>query len=377
MNSYQRSLEGANDQKVTITQPLYSNLPSNIYINIQIRGGTSSSFGIYQPHLPMRFSSSFNDSFIEDMQHYYVSIVTLTVSTHSLPLFIFDDIDLTQTNPNQTEWVLSFVYNNNIYQDYVPYIPSTSQPAPTPLSFNTTYYYGYNYLSIVRMLNQCLITIYQTMFAANSVALGTLGLTNTDYPYFIWNNQKKTFSLIYNKLFVGSGIQFFQNDSMNVKLNGFDTNFNGVRGDSLDYEFVFETMTETDYDATNNQNEQQYSCVQNFQTINQLVVISNSLKCRSEFILSENNSLLNSSSVLFSLNPLLESEQSQKSTLVYTSNGAYRLVDVLSRGNQRQLDMAVYYTTSDGTFSPVYLAKNEVCTLKLGFFKRSMFNNQY
>lgn len=375
-NIYKNTLEQAHSNEIVITKPLPSDLDNNIYVNIQINGDANNKNGnIYQPHKRMTFSQAFNDSFINDIENYYVSIITLTISSHSIPLIYFDDIDTTQTaNPNLTTWVFTFSFNGNDYSKAVVFTSATTQQPPLIPGSQSSYYHLSNYNSLVLMLNNTIASIYSDLYTDPAVA-GFLG--PGDRPFIFFDEDKEKFTLVYNKNFIGSGIQLFCSDSFVVKFSGFFMKFHGVSGNNKDYEFLFNNLPNNGFDANSNVNVQQYSTVQNFQTINQLIVSSNSLKCRNEYVLSESTNLLGSASILFSLNPLLEDLKSQKSMLVYTTNGNYRLVDILSKGYQKNLDISVFYTNAAGQLFPVFIAENESATIKLGFFKKSLFNNQY
>lgn len=370
-------MEQAHSNDIVITKPLPSDLDNNIYVNIQINGDANNNTGnIYQPHKQMTFSQAFNDSFINDIDNYYASVVTLTVPSHSIPLIYFDDIDTSQTtNPNLTTWVFTFSFNGNDYSEAVEFNPATTQQPPLIPGSQSSYYNLSNYNSLVLMLNNTLASIYSDLYTDPAVA--GFGLGPGDRPFMFFDEDKEKFTLVYNKDFIGSGIQLFCSDSFNVKFPGFLMTYYGVSGNNKDYLFNFINLPNNGFDANSNVNVQQYSTVQNFQTINQLIVSTNSLKCRNEYVLSESSNLLASSSVLFSLNPLLENLKSQKSMLVYTTNGNYRLVDILSRGHQKNLDISVFYTNANNQLFPVFIAENESATIKLGFFKKSLFNNQY
>ncbi len=358
-------------------KPYNSNESNNVYLNIQFIGGsTGNKYG--NVHKLMAYNDTTPQALINNMRDYFIGICTLTISAHSIPLIKFLDIIDGQNNPNLTTWYLTFSYGGINYGQNVLFIPSTNLSAPSnTTSYRTsksTYYDLDNFNQICRMLNSTLATIYSTMFTANP-ALAGIGLTVNDAPYFIFGDEK--FTLIYNKLFVGSGVKLYFNDILQIKLGGFDVFFNGIGGDNKDYELLFIDSKNNTYDTTHYFNVQAYSNVQAFQVINQIILKSQNLKGRNEILLNNDNSILNFGSIIFSLNPLLETQQQMKSKLTFTTNGIYRLVDIVGSGEVRSIDVSVYYTDTIGNLYDVQLGPNEITTLKLGFFKKSLFSNEW
>lgn len=353
-----------------------SGITNNLYLNIQFVGGSTGN-KYENVHKIMTYSGSTPQILLDNMRDYFIGVCTLTISSHSIPLIKFLDLVDGQSNPNLTTWVLTFSYGGNDYSLNVEFIPATSMDPPNTTNYKNSkspYYDLNNFNQICRMLNTTLSTIYNNMFTANPAIAG-LGFTINDTPYFIFENEK--FVLIYNKLFVGSGIKLYINDSVQIKLSGMDVYFEGINTNGKDYEVLFIDSKNNEYNATNYGNYQSYSNVQTFQVINQIIIKSQNLKGRNEAILTNGNSSLNYGSIIFSLNPLLETQQQMKSKLTFTTNGIYRLVDVVGSGNVNNIDATVYYTDVLGNLYDIQLGPNEVTTLKLGFFKKSLFSNEW
>lgn len=354
----------------------YTGDTDNLYINVQFVGGSTGN-KYENVHKLMAYNGSTSQVLLSEVKDYFIGVCTLTISAHSIPLIKFLDLVDGQSNPNLTIWELTFSYGGNDYSLAVQFIPSTSMPAPLGTNYKTSkspYYDLNNFNQICRMLNTTLSSIYNTMFTANPAIAG-LGLTINDTPYFIFENEK--FTLVYNKLFVGSGIKLYMNDAIQIKLSGMDVYFNGVNTDGKDYEIIFIDSKNNEYNATNYANYQSYTNVQSFQVINQIIIKSQNLRGRTEVLLSNSNNLLNYGSIIFSLNPLLETQQQMKSKLTFTTNGLYRLVDIIGTGTLNNIDVSVYYTDTLGNLYDVQLGPNEVTTLKLGFFKKPLFSNEW
>lgn len=361
------------------------NTIDNVYLNLQFAG--SNTDNPFYPHSQMKYNQAFSEVFLNNCEDYYISCVSLSMPVHSIPLVLFQNIKTgnDQNDSNLTDFYLCFTYNNIDYGQFVQYIPSTYQSAPSPPSTNppnynqsiSNYYNIYNYNQICRMLNNTLKTIYTHMFNDNSGTFTSYGLTVDTYPYFIFDDTESKFILIYNKNIVGRYISLFFSDSLSIKLQGMDQVFHGVKGDNKDYSFIFFDSRNNTYDSNNYMNRQGFAgSPTTFQTINQILITSSGIRGRGEYIGFSNTSQLQFPSVIFSLNPSFDTIEMQKSRLIYTSDGrGYRLVDILGQGPLREIDLSVYYTDQKNNVYPVTLAQGEVATLKLIMVKKSLFNN--
>jgi hypothetical protein len=132
---------------------------------------------------------------------------------------------------------------------------------PNPPNYTqvfTNYYFVDNYNVLLDMFNTTLSNIYSAMWTANSIALGALGLTANDEPFFVYDSQTEKFSLIYNKLFIGN-VDLFYSDSFSVYFPGFWDFYFGTNTSNLkDHQFIFSSLPNNEYDVNNNFNDQQY-----------------------------------------------------------------------------------------------------------------------
>lgn len=362
--------------------------PDNIYVNISIKGDDT---GIQaQPHKTFTFLQWFPEPIIRNVENYYLSIVSLAFSATEVPLHIVNNIQpgSTQSNPNLTDWEFCFRYNNNDYHQFVEYTPYNNLPVPAPPSANppnytqshTNYYFIEHYNVLVNMFNATLYSIYIQMYSANSAAFSALGLTGTDAPYFYYEASTEKFGLIYNKLFVGNGIDLYFSDTFSVFFPGFFTFYYGTGlTNGKDHKFIFETKPYNEFDTNNNFNVQMYSgSTTNLNTINQIVVTSNTLRTAFEFVTSDDSTTsFGYSNVIFSLLPDLPTPKDQKSRIVYVTNGQYRLIDIVGQGNINQLDFNVYYTDNAQNIYPINVPNGMVANAKIIFMKKTLKNYVY
>lgn len=391
----QGSMTIGNDPQIVdinndLGNPLYVKFPpigggDNIYLNLTVNGANTGNPS--QPHKTFAFSEFFPEPILKDIQNYYLSIVSLAFSASEVPLHVMNNIQSgsTQTNPNLTDWSFCFDYNNISYQEFVEYIPYNNMSVPLAPSANpptykqvrSNYYFVDHYNVFVKMFNQTLQNIYTNMYNANIPAFTLIGLTATDSPFFLYDDSSEKFILVYNKLFVGSSINLNFSDSFNVFFPGFFTYYNGTGlMNCKDYRVIFENEPNNQYDATRNFNGQMYSgSPTNLNTINQIVVTSNTLRTAFEFITTdEDDNNFGYSNVIFSLSPNLETPKNSKSKLVYVTNGQYRLIDIVSQGSINQVDFNVFYTDTLGNIYPVQIPAGMVGNAKIIFIKKSLKN---
>lgn len=363
--------------------------PDNLYVNISVRGGNT---GIQnQPHKTFTFSERFFEPILKNIQNYYLSIVSVAFSATEVPLTIINNIQTgsTQTNPNLTNWSFCFSFGGNDYQEFVEYIPFNNMivpnaPSENPPNYKQTvsnYYFIEHYNVLTTMFNQTLQNIYVTMFTANAAALTLLGLTIADYPFFIYDSTTEKFKLVYNKLFVGNGIDLYFSDTFSVFFPGFYDYFYGTDLPlGKDYRFIFQNAPNNSYDATNNENVQMYGgSTTNLNTINQIIITSNTLRTSFELITNDDGPGNNYSygNVIFSLLPNLETPKASKSRLVYVTNGQYRLIDIISEGHINQVDFNVYYSDNNGNVYPISVPEGMTANAKIIFMKKTLKNYVY
>lgn len=356
--------------------------PDNIYVNIFVKGGDDTN-DAYCPHKKFRIRKNFNQPILEHMENYYLSLVTLTFPAIEVPLTIINNIQpgATQTNTNLTDWSFCFSYNGDDYQEFVQYIPFNNYPPPPAPSQNpptytqtfNSYYFVDNYNVLLDMFNTTLSNIYAAMWTKHAIDLTVIGLTVNDEPQFIYDSTQEKFILIYNKNFIGN-VKLFSSDSFTVHFPGFWTFYYGTNTPNFkDYEFIFSTLLNNEYDVNNNYNEQQYSGSGSYlNTINDVILTSNSLRTRFEFTTFNEGDQLSFSNIIFSLSPLLETAKESKSKLVYATNGTYRLVDIVSNGTIRELDINVFYTDNNGNIYDICIPKNFSASMKILFMKKSL-----
>lgn len=370
------------EQDSVMVTPKTINIPNNVYLNLQLKGGESPNR--YTPHIRAGFDQTFTESILQKSEDYYVTLVTASIPTHSIPLAIFNAIKSgpTQNNSNLSSFVLTLGYNNDYYAANVLFIPSSTKLAPSPPSSNAptykqyadAYYNIYNYNQLCRMINNTLSSIYSTFFGVH----GSInGLLITDAPYIIFDDDTNKFCLIYEKKFVGSGISLYYNDLFDIKFGGFDSYWYGSSGNDRDWSFNFIDSNNNEYDTNHFCNKQQYVSSNTWQTVNQLLFISTSMRTRAEWIGFNDSTQATVGSILFSLNPSFDTLNEQKSKQTYTASGNYRLVDIMGTSHLNTVNISIYYTDNDNNTYPLYLSSLETATIKLLFVKKSLYNSMW
>lgn len=360
--------------------------PDNVYVNISILGADYNNTNM--PHKTFSFNNSFNVPLISHINNYYVTIDQLNFPAVEVPLVLINNIvsGSTQTNPNLTDWIFTFTYGGVDYTANVEYIPYNTLPVPAPPSTNppnytqyyTSYYVINTYQQLLDMLNTTLTTIYTAMYNANMAAFILLGLGANDAPYFIFDDDLEKFKLIYNKLFVGNGIDLYWNDQFNTKFNGFNIFYYGNGNiDGKDYRVIFANTHTNEYDMTHYFNAQQYAATPVYLNVINNIIVTSNLRVRPQWITTDDDSTADFGNVIFILSPLLETCKDSKSILKYVTNGNYRLIDILSQGDILFLDLNVFYTDNLNNRYVIQIPKGQVATCNMLFVKKTLHNYDY
>lgn len=365
--------------------------PDNIYLNISVSGAlsTSSKCG----YVPFQYSNTFPETIVEDVENYYLTLIRAQIPLNSIGLItVHIKPGSTQTNPNLTDYSFCFTYSGTDYYQDVIYVPQNnydvppppSQRPPTYTQIITPYYYLSNYEQFKEMLNTALTNAFNAMYAANTVALNAAGITANDQPYFIYDDSREIFSLVYKKDYVTAGVELYMNDGLQIyfgAFNVFDNGFNQPNGKNYRFRFIDSTNNNNEYSATENQNKQSYRFTPGWlNTVARIIITSNSLNVNNEWVQVQNNSGGGNEfgffPIIYDLEPLLETNTDSTSDLVYNSQ-LYRLIDIKSTGNVRSFDCRVQYVDRRGNIEDLCIPPGITATLKFAFVKKSLFKDGF
>lgn len=356
-----------------------------------------------------KYSVTKNDRIIEKASDYYLSVIRFTIPLDATPLFIMPVVPNNGLS-NLTPFIIGVEYNGNQFPINLNYIPQNNYtsyaPIPIqnrPLQIINEYYYVYNYDVLLNMINTSIITVW-----------GNAGLTALfpGYlpPYFFLNPNTNLISLVipeYAGVLTAPAVaipRLYCNNILNTYLDGFSTYYNGTGNPKgNDVYFTFNLRPEHAYVPNGTTTVapispavgrparsfyyefiQEFSCLEYWTSLRRIIISSNSLPTRNEYIPVANNANIitdtNTISVTASFpiiaDLVLQVDNSpglSRSMAYYNQTGNPQLVDLTGDNDIRTIDINLYWEDRDGNLYPIELSLLQQCSLKLGFFNKELY----
>jgi hypothetical protein len=372
----------------------------NIYLNITIPGNTANynTTGPGIPNsttpptgeeiIPAYYKVTKTAPIINNPEEYYCSIVRFVVPLASLPIFIMPIVPNTYVspaspgNPNLSTLVFSFRYLGIDYSSFVEFI--NFNPVLTPPIQNqitqvvTTYYYVYSYQQLLDCVNRTLISLWNTSGLSTDYPL-------LQHPFFRYDTNTELISVIVPNIFTGVTpvVELSMN---NVALNYFDGfpfffyGFNQPHG--RDYVFQFYDYPGNSYPfpfttSTQFQYTQEYNTLYFWSALRKLLFVSSTLPINNEITQSSiGNGVYTSFPIITDFALETSAAGSCRSIAVYNPTGPYRLVSLSGNAPISSVDIQIFWSDLFGNIYPLLLPQDQLATIKLAFFKKSLYNNK-
>ena len=391
-------------------------LPYHVYMDLDV---INNDFTSPTPP-PLRFEEIRDAPFLDgDSADYFCSVVRFSLQTgNSLPVFV-PKVDKTATDPiNTTIYKITFVYSK---------INATSPPTTTryqvtrnvmftrsvpytggQLPYN--YYYVYNYVDFVRMVNGCFNTHMTSGAIATAIELDGY----STFPPFI-EIDPSTFRCVLTadkQFFVNrfAGADSASNPSINIYFNNslqalfptFPYEFVSDSGD-LNYKLVIEDLfevnaldIETNTQAsllnrlapsivrTGIQIVEEISCVSLWNPVASIVFTTSHLpivptRTAKPKVFNDPSSRNNISgepniaSILFDFEVSVTPSNQYRPDITYLPPGEYRMIDMYSAYNLNKVDVSVFWKDTYGNLNPMFLERGCSGHVKL-MFRRKQYS---
>lgn len=415
----------------TITNYI-KDIDDNVYLNIVIdhpeptynkavpNSNTPQCYLSNDDSVIAQYSVTKNDSIIDKASDYYLSVLRFTIPLDATPLFIMPIIPNTCTipvplgYPDLTPFIIGIKYNGNYFpinlnyvaQDYTPIVAQCKPLQNSLLQVISPYYYVYNYEVLLNMINAGITTVL-----TNS---GLLALfPGYIAPYFYMNPSTNLISLVIPKYFtevVAPAVaipELYINNVLNTYLDGFNTTYNGT-GNLKGNDVIFKFNTRPDnFYVPNGTTEvattipgialpatpyyyrfiQEFSCLEYWTSLRRIIVSSNSLPTRNQYVPVANNSNIitnTNTNAIVSTFPIIADLMLQldnspglsRSMCYYNPTAQYQLVDLISNGEIRNIDISLFWEDRDGNLYPIELSLLQQCSIKLGFFNKELYKGK-
>lgn len=384
-------------------------LPYHVYLDLDvINNDYDSNTGV-----PLKFEETRNAALLDgDSSEYFVSIVRFSLQTaNSLPVFI-PQIDHNSNDINKTIYKITFVYTkpgatytstrNLMYKPSIPYSGGS-------LPYN--YYYIYNYLDIMKMINSC----FNNLMMSGDIVTNATAFTPNFFAPFIEINpdnlrcsicaDKQFFVNRYNGVdFVDSPqISIFFNTALKSILPSLPYQFNSETGD-LNFKLIFEDLYNTtslqvctntletlQSNSVANINKpgiqitEEISSISIWNPISSIVFTSGlpivaTQTCKPKMYSSKSTNYRNTgepvvSSILSDFEVSVSVGNDYRDIIHYTPEAEYRMIDMYPTYNLNKIDLSVYWKNKHtGELTPFYLMGGCSASVKLMFRRKRFFN---
>ena len=362
------------------------NGPDNVYLNISMVH--DSSYGSNPS--PSSYIANKTQPLLNNAQDYYMAIIQFTIPLNQCPILICP-VNTTLGNSNTTPLKVGIRdFSTGIYYErpliWTPELINESvvvQNGGTQVI--TPYYYMYQYETLINMLNTALTLAFNDYNAMN--------VANPHFthpcPFFVYDATTKLISLIAHQswitatpltqaIYVNNEMYNFL-DSLPVKVysnlvnptvkdNVFTIKYNGINSYPTN---TYPTV------GTYIQMIQEYDQTYLWNSLRKVIITSGSLPVNKEqtpLFNNFNNDLSNSIPIIADF--IVGSTSAGDSReIAYYSTTTYRLIDINSNLPLTKLQFEIFWLTTNNEIIPLQISNSQAITLKLGFFKKSLYNN--
>jgi hypothetical protein len=347
-----------------------STTSDNVYVNVTfVNDGTNGN----APQA-MEYKVTKTLPIISKCDDYYCSIVRFDIPLASVPLFIMPinpGSGTTQTTP----MIIGIRTGGVDYPVNLIYVPdNTESPVDQTnpkVQIITSFYFCYTYQILINMINFALKT-----------ALTNAGL-NSSTAYVFYEAPTKLINLVVDKVTFTDGFPsaptatIFLNAQMLNYLEAIEVKFFGYNQlHGRDFEFVLSRshIYTAPFDSTLALFQQEYTVLDYWSSIEKILITTNSIPIVSEFTPSNSSGIASTLPIITDFTPEVETAGQSRSTAYYFPTSQYRLVDLTSSIPLYTIDFKVYWQDRNSNIYPLSLDLFQNGSIKLGFFKKSLYN---
>ncbi|MEI6529730.1 MAG: phage minor capsid protein [Candidatus Falkowbacteria bacterium] len=328
------------------------------------------------------------------IQDFYCSVVRMSISGFAIPLQIASLVVGSDYSQNQMIYSFTLTYNGfSSGKTNVTWYPvnlnatASTGTVSSSLQVGNPYYYNYSFSQVASNLNRALAQAFTQLATAAG------GLPGIDPPTIYFDFQRQS-------LFIQAPEANYNINNLNPITIWFNneaaplfTNFDYLKAANNDPNGMdnFFTMIPGYNNIVNDQIQlYPFSFDPAYFTVIDSIQIITNLPINFESILPVNQnygqvttmnlskivSPLNPSSpILFDIAPDYSSLQSFGSPLFYNKQDTYRFASVFGSGALYTFTLGVQFSLLDGSVAPLMLFPQTNCVIKLGFFKKNLFNS--
>lgn len=381
-----------------IKDPTTQGSPSdNVYFNVTIR--SDPNLAATQPI----YSIIRNGAVVNKASDYYLSVIRFNIPAYFTPLGSFItlpndpqngiySISMTYTSDDKFEETSSIplqfgaISSLNTYFNLNPFVTSNG-------SF---VYYIFDYDKMIQSVNDAFKEAYTELIALvnnnNPNPLPGVNATPRPYPFMTFDGSTKLFTIWYPKVNYldvdDQTINVYCNEYFWELFNSFaairiwtdvDVSPNGkdyllyVKNNGNNLVYPDDNHREEGKDWLYFKMEQQYITLFEWNPFSKILLTTNLLPTRNESTKGSGDSFLKILTDFIPTNDVIE----VRTTFQFTQQGQYRLIDLLSDAEIKNVDIDLFWEDKFGNLNKLYFQPNAVASIKIAFFNKDLFNNNH
>ncbi len=373
----------------------------NIYVNVSISNldttyDSSKSGGVnFTHHKEAVYNEYKTNNILDNPENYYCAITRFTIPLDT-PIMQMPVLKNNPTNdPDITPLIFGCRFNNVNYQTNIIYFCVNGENKPTnSTSQDSAYYFLYSYDLFLFSINKTLVSWWNTPLNPPNPTPTLATLTGGyDPPYFSFNKSTDLFSLTLPAPFVttypnppSTSNYFFMNDLLYYYFSSLFTNSSYNVGNMVGHMNIMNISpnpieptsyvvgARTYYTYTQN-----YSSISNIQAVRRLLITSNTIPIRQEIVQSNISSYASSGLPIISdFVPQIINAGDSQTVAFYQPSGKdnYRIIDMMSNIPLKSIDLKIFWEDNFGYIHPLILDQGSIASIKIGFFKKSLYKNK-
>lgn len=341
-----------------------------------------------------KYKESSTNPILNNPSEYYCSVVRFSIGLETVRIMSFP-LDINQNNANKSICAIGIrTVANNYFTQYLTYVPqSTGLIVPTPYpplpdpngTFTNAqavseYYAIYSVNSFINIIN--------TALAAACVAAG---LALAKPPFYVYEPTTQLIKLIFYNDFYVSGARIYLNTYLVNYLSSFQFTQNYNPSVFSNYEDnYYHVTTPVPWDLPNPVAAtdpyiyyEEYPAMTLWFDISK-IIITTSIPINSEASPAQNPAAGGSQTNITTFQPILtdfslnfDNISDAQVVANYLPTSQYRLVDITSDTPLTDISFQFYYVDRYGNQFPMVISPNRQANIKVGFFKKFLYANEW
>lgn len=401
-----------------------------VYLNVTFSNPTPyESDGVTPRPDPFiaRYNKTKTEPIVGKANDYYLTPLRFDLPLTEVPLFIYPvKPNQPATTGQESTCLIGIEYGGIDYDSSLRFdeqgVLAPQENNPAPISYApivnqnkmaeqivTDYYYVFSYQYMITSINNALIRAF------NASGVGTVmsGLGGVEIiPRLYYSEAESRIHLVVTEAFMQTGAEIYFNEALFRFLDGFPLRALGYRGVNPQKNYFFRLIR--NYQKYNTyvappgvpsgigiggyydnitapipintywDYEQEYFANYLWFSLKRLVIVSGSIPIVSENIpvfqgidgtgIVQTGEFSNLP-IISDFVPIIESAKDPRSIAYFLPSAQYKLIDMKASTGITKIDIQVYWEDTLGRLFPLYLPSTQTGSIKFGFIKKTLANN--